>query len=993
MQKTLRSLIHEKIPPELRFQLELLSRKRNLVNAEKHEKIIELFREFDIKDIVLLGPGTNRYAIKIDGYVLKIATDHDGKVDNLKEFKMAKRLFPYVTKTYEVSENGTLLVAEYISPFSSYHEMTTHAEKIREILTKLSSTYLIGDVGITSKNFANWGLRAGSDDPVCLDFAYVYEVSSDLFVCRECKTNSMLVPDRDFKRLNCSNPSCGKEYSFEDIRAKIGNDIHRHEIGDLKEEGYYLTSSNIVTELTEQRSNYLVSKKSKDNNGHLKSLEIETEEDTTMTHLENTMAIAESMANQERFVLPVIRATARVANHDSNKDNLIHAIARPAKVKEVQHEPEEDLAFSGSMEEDMQIVHQPETPDVTPDIVQIPKNGPEEIPVIKATAKVVEKAPETPKPAAPVENDDTMVIPAKAKHVNKPEKKPTDEINEWYIKNMKRAFSKISNRISNCLHMACQFDEVRNDIKDKMYAEDYYKNVQNAVFRSMVAFCNFEVTSEPNEKGKGSHKIFTPPTEIIGTSYEDTMVFMARVWNNRSINTVEDPGMMDAYRAAYTDYLGIQRDWIEMFKERLAKKMNISQNGINKVANAIASVWCVPEEVIESSPETPDEPKDREEEAADEVKETVDAVVPVMKFDTPNANGRIYPAPDNNDSEEIAEMSPSEAAEAIVMGDDSEDVVFSGSTGIDVVQSPTDEDDDDEYEDDVPTEGPEYLSVEIYHEDDCDIIRINTEEFFGPVSIPFYTSLDSINGNDYTPSIADDRNGVWDWLIHMVPDLMFTTKDPTKWLNFNDVEPEVNQPHVVIMDEDRGEYTMGVYFLKGIFDIDDDGNMTPVFDEELLKKINKLIRDDIGYGRISHLRRSLNTDDLIYDEDAVMEMLDDVNYDGDDDGDEDESSDAENAAITVLMAAQDIPDPKPVEKIQTATVYGVVGDTPIDGEEAAPEEVAAEETFQFGGDVANNAAREEKVQETTGEAEGKGKEATPAGNVVTTFKPIRRNRN
>ena len=42
MQKTLRSLIHEKIPLELRFQLELLSRKRNLINDEKFEKIIEL---------------------------------------------------------------------------------------------------------------------------------------------------------------------------------------------------------------------------------------------------------------------------------------------------------------------------------------------------------------------------------------------------------------------------------------------------------------------------------------------------------------------------------------------------------------------------------------------------------------------------------------------------------------------------------------------------------------------------------------------------------------------------------------------------------------------------------------------------------------------------------------------------------------------------------------------------------------------------------------
>lgn len=263
MMKVLRSLIHEKFPFELRVELELLSRRRDIINKEKQEELINLLRKYDI-DVVPLGSGTNRYAFKLDGFAIKIATDNDGKIDNFKEFKMAKRLYPYVIKIYEVSENGTILVTEYIQPFESYAEMLTYADKIKIILNEMSSVYLIGDVGITSTNYSNWGLRIGTTDPVCLDFAYVYEVKSDLFVCQYCQTNSMLLPNELFTELYCSNTACGKKYLFEEIRGRIGNALHKHEIGDLSEEGYILEESNSSVELTESRSNYLIKNKKTD---------------------------------------------------------------------------------------------------------------------------------------------------------------------------------------------------------------------------------------------------------------------------------------------------------------------------------------------------------------------------------------------------------------------------------------------------------------------------------------------------------------------------------------------------------------------------------------------------------------------------------------------------------------------------------------------------------------------------------------------------------
>lgn len=262
--KNLRSLIHEKFPFELRVELELLSKRKDISNKEKQEELIKLLWKYNINDIVPLGPGTNRYAFKLDGFVIKFATDNDGKIDNFKEFKMAKRLYPYVTKIFEVSENGTMLVAEYIQPFDSFVEMCQYGPRIREILTEMGSVYLIGDVGVTDKNYSNWGLRIGTNDPVCLDFAYVYEIRSELFICQYCQSNAMLLPNKDFTELFCSNPGCGNKYLFEDIRRKIGNDIHNHEIGDLTQEGYVMIGSDIPTELTESRSNYLVKKKKKE---------------------------------------------------------------------------------------------------------------------------------------------------------------------------------------------------------------------------------------------------------------------------------------------------------------------------------------------------------------------------------------------------------------------------------------------------------------------------------------------------------------------------------------------------------------------------------------------------------------------------------------------------------------------------------------------------------------------------------------------------------
>ena len=77
MIKILRSLIHEFLPLELRFQIELLSRRRDITNKEKQDELLKLLRTFNLDNFVQLGPGTNRYAFRLNGFVIKSETLHE----------------------------------------------------------------------------------------------------------------------------------------------------------------------------------------------------------------------------------------------------------------------------------------------------------------------------------------------------------------------------------------------------------------------------------------------------------------------------------------------------------------------------------------------------------------------------------------------------------------------------------------------------------------------------------------------------------------------------------------------------------------------------------------------------------------------------------------------------------------------------------------------------------------------------------------------------
>ena len=227
--RNFRSRILQYFPSELLVQLYLITTAHNVNNNDKTPKIVELLKEFNVP-FTPLGNGTNRYGILVDGYAIKIALDGAGRMDNRREFRYAKKLYPYVVKVYECLENGLLAVFEYVTIFS-YDEYLANQEDMRDILSEISHQYLIGDIGVSTANYVNWGTRQTGQ--ICImDFAYIYSLSYRGFQCT-CEDHGILEFDQDYNILIC--PFCKKKWEFSDIRRRISKEDEEKEIGNIME--------------------------------------------------------------------------------------------------------------------------------------------------------------------------------------------------------------------------------------------------------------------------------------------------------------------------------------------------------------------------------------------------------------------------------------------------------------------------------------------------------------------------------------------------------------------------------------------------------------------------------------------------------------------------------------------------------------------------------------------------------------------------------------
>jgi hypothetical protein len=231
----LHSMIKKYFCKDLIFELDKLSMMHDVDNNSKSIVLQQTLRAYNV-DFSPLGSGTNRFAILIEDYCFKFALDEDGKTDNKREFIYSKAAQPYVIKFYECMLNGLIGVCEYVEVFTEDDfNMSSNQIAMRKILKILNETFLIGDIGITTKNYENWGYRQTDGAIIILDFAYIYQLSYQVFQCT-CEDRGILYYDNDYNYLIC--PFCKKKHSFRDVRRRIPRKQEQDEIGDIRTKGY-----------------------------------------------------------------------------------------------------------------------------------------------------------------------------------------------------------------------------------------------------------------------------------------------------------------------------------------------------------------------------------------------------------------------------------------------------------------------------------------------------------------------------------------------------------------------------------------------------------------------------------------------------------------------------------------------------------------------------------------------------------------------------------
>lgn len=240
------SRIHRFIPRRCCAELKAICYSHTIGdNNKKVEAIREVLTRYEIP-FAELSPGTNRYGIKIDGYVFKIAMDKDGIRDNRIEFAMSEELQPYVTKTYEC--NDIMIVSEYVTHMSK-EEFQANEEVIKGILSQLAPSYIFGDIGYTLKNYVNWGYRANGE-LVILDYGYIYRIMGQEARCNKIHNDKVcgefLEYNENFTALVC--PKCHAKYSYMDIRKRIDLSFEDKYVDSFIKDAYLMTSESATVD-------------------------------------------------------------------------------------------------------------------------------------------------------------------------------------------------------------------------------------------------------------------------------------------------------------------------------------------------------------------------------------------------------------------------------------------------------------------------------------------------------------------------------------------------------------------------------------------------------------------------------------------------------------------------------------------------------------------------------------------------------------------------
>lgn len=235
-ERTIESLIKKNFSKEFMKKIYDIYSNKNMSIVEKTIAFDKYFNEEfkDRKDYRRIGEGTNRFVCLLDNHIIKVAYNYLAYIDNMNELAMSKVLPRNMGLALAYETNGIILVSEYVTVMDKEDFMDSQLE-IKNILLGLEKQikspvnksknlyYILGDMGMSSKNYGNWGRRANGEI-VVLDYGYLYQVTNDdwkrINRCPVC--NSNLEYTDDYTELRCLNNECGTTVKYTTLRNFLG---------------------------------------------------------------------------------------------------------------------------------------------------------------------------------------------------------------------------------------------------------------------------------------------------------------------------------------------------------------------------------------------------------------------------------------------------------------------------------------------------------------------------------------------------------------------------------------------------------------------------------------------------------------------------------------------------------------------------------------------------------------------------------------------------
>ena len=214
------------------FTADVIERLNNLcdsftitANNMRADKMMDILLD---EGFVEEGCGTNRLCVSHeddDSVVFKIALDNRGVIDNNVEKYLNEELGDDVPKVY--FNTGLICAGAKIHIFSS-DEFLEHFEEVMEIIGRLSSEYILDDVG--PKSFCNWGIDEETGKVQIADYAYLSRIEDAVMTeCEKC--GGRLSYTKDFIHFQCDD--CDAIY---ELREVAGDPIDT-----LAQEGFTMT--------------------------------------------------------------------------------------------------------------------------------------------------------------------------------------------------------------------------------------------------------------------------------------------------------------------------------------------------------------------------------------------------------------------------------------------------------------------------------------------------------------------------------------------------------------------------------------------------------------------------------------------------------------------------------------------------------------------------------------------------------------------------------